>query len=847
MSDYGPKFCDVRDPKARENHQAISCPDKILTAFCQLGALRMRARRALIFFFDVNHAYIMAEATKTLSLESDATHEPGDELWMGHSVIPRDVACCETTVNLPSFPTSHAAEAELSKSAFIVNDLTAHPDLSTRPYVTGYPNGRFYAGVPITTSTGVNIGAYCILDDAVRDGVSKDELTFLGDMSQTIMAHLETVRALAERQRSNRMVAGLGDFVRGASDAGRQGPPATNMPLHESGGVRGAMPHDVQFRLPDALIDPVASPAANTLQSTGNDYFPSQGQPDTLAADSGSPMSVQSDGPPGSPSENDWQNQYPQRQMRTESWNVRTPIVPSTKATASRFGAREHVGGAKGKDTYQRAAEILCKSLDVDGVAFLDASIREFGGLSSAQNADTTEGSTASSDDSAGIHSHSDSTADESPAHSRKTCPVLGCAQTINRNQVDLEQHAPAKKLTGSFLRNLMRRNPHGKVWTFGEDMKTHSEDAFSSDDSADGGSARRALSPGTQQHKANRRVRRSDGEILQSILPGARCVALHGVWDHTRKRWSVGGLYWTYNPLRYISTESEMFFVAAFCDVIVAETRRLEVLGSDKAKSDFISSVSHELRSPLHGILGSSEMLLEHKLDETATTLVEQIDSCGHTLLEIIDHLLDFANLKGQRLKKGAVKSSRIGRNFLPSTGGVSANNDLKALETSVALDDLTEDSVVSCMYSYYYNQGADRIHTPVILDIDRSAGKSWQCSLATGGWKRVCMNLVTNALKYTPSGFIRISLKQKTRPGLRRKFDAVLTVTDSGKGMSKEFQTNHLFHDFSQEVRTPEEPSVPHFHSRYRLAAERTSPYRIHCTMFEPAQPGALSTECV
>lgn len=106
MSDYGPQFCDVRNPDARGKHKAVSCPDKILTAFCQLGALRLRARRCLIFFFDVNHAYIMAEATQTLSLEDDTIHEPGDEVWMGHSVIPRDVACCETTVNLPSFPIS---------------------------------------------------------------------------------------------------------------------------------------------------------------------------------------------------------------------------------------------------------------------------------------------------------------------------------------------------------------------------------------------------------------------------------------------------------------------------------------------------------------------------------------------------------------------------------------------------------------------------------------------------------------------------------------------------------------------------------------------------------------------
>ncbi|KAI4940864.1 hypothetical protein J4E91_011183 [Alternaria rosae] len=197
----------------------------------------------------------MAEATQTLSLVDDAIHEPGDEIWMGHSIIPRDVACCETTVNLPSFPISSAADGDIRKSAFVVNDLTKHPDLSTRPYVTGFPNGRFYAGVPITTPSGVNIGAYCILDDKVRDGISKKDLSFLGDMSQTVVNHLESVRALSERQQTNRMVAGLGDFVRGTSSAARKASPATNVSV-KNGGVGVQEACTAQYRSPDALVDP---------------------------------------------------------------------------------------------------------------------------------------------------------------------------------------------------------------------------------------------------------------------------------------------------------------------------------------------------------------------------------------------------------------------------------------------------------------------------------------------------------------------------------------------------------------------------------------------------------------
>lgn len=74
-----------------------------------------------------------------------ADHKP-----VGHSVIPRDVACCEVTVNLPSFVATTKANGDSRDSVFVVDDLTRHPDLKDRPYVTEFPNGRYYAGVPIT-------------------------------------------------------------------------------------------------------------------------------------------------------------------------------------------------------------------------------------------------------------------------------------------------------------------------------------------------------------------------------------------------------------------------------------------------------------------------------------------------------------------------------------------------------------------------------------------------------------------------------------------------------------------------------------------------------------------------
>jgi hypothetical protein len=100
-------WTDLNSDEAVAKHQPVQSSDKALTAFCQLAAIRLKMRRAMIFFFDSTDAYILAEATRTLSLNDDNSFDDQeDSLWLGTTKIPRGFSVCEHVRKLEVQPCS---------------------------------------------------------------------------------------------------------------------------------------------------------------------------------------------------------------------------------------------------------------------------------------------------------------------------------------------------------------------------------------------------------------------------------------------------------------------------------------------------------------------------------------------------------------------------------------------------------------------------------------------------------------------------------------------------------------------------------------------------------------------
>src|SRR5579871_357597 len=236
----------------------------------------------------------------------------------------------------------------------------------------------------------------------------------------------------------------------------------------------------------------------------------------------------------------------------------------------------------------------------------------------------------------------------------------------------------------------------------------------------------------------------------------------------------------------------------------------------ADRAKALFISNISHELRSPLHGILASAEFLADTRLDTLQRTFIDTIDSCGRTLLEIINQVLEFGKLTYiERLMNK--ESPRLQRNS--SKEGVPPTLGLPPVDLMA----IAEQVVESCYAGYEFkgifgeadvgslaSEGKDRkfmggfgrakdasSSLTVVIDVDyRDQG--WFFLLQTGPFQRILMNITGNALKYTSKGWVRVQLSSSDAEGEQKIH---MTVSDSGKGISPEFLKTGLFSPFSQE----------------------------------------------
>lgn len=196
----------------------------------------------------------------------------------------------------------------------------------------------------------------------------------------------------------------------------------------------------------------------------------------------------------------------------------------------------------------------------------------------------------------------------------------------------------------------------------------------------------------------------------------------------------------------------------------------RLEVeKKSNLAKTDFLSRMSHDMRTPMNGILGLVELMKDENLPSQIHDSLIQIELSGKYLLNLINDTLDVNKIEKNQLELHpiTIKADNVLKNILASA-------DILAKERNIDFQIIEKDSEES---------------TTTVLYIDEARTE------------QLFMNLISNAIKYTPEGGqvkVTVECLERTEKYIYNKYE----IIDNGMGMSKDF-LEHIYEPFSQEGR--------------------------------------------
>ena len=186
----------------------------------------------------------------------------------------------------------------------------------------------------------------------------------------------------------------------------------------------------------------------------------------------------------------------------------------------------------------------------------------------------------------------------------------------------------------------------------------------------------------------------------------------------------------------------------------------------ASKAKSEFLANVSHEIRTPMNSILGFSELLLNKIDNPQYKSYLSSILTSGKSLISLINNILDISKLEANKLeiKKEPVIIKNIFKKIEKDFQQKIDNKNLK-----------------------FFIKIPDDFPTKLILDETRV--------------HQILYNLVSNAIKFTPEGYILLQSKIIQKKA-NNKIDLIFIVEDTGIGIPQK-QRSLIFDTFIQQGR--------------------------------------------
>lgn len=184
----------------------------------------------------------------------------------------------------------------------------------------------------------------------------------------------------------------------------------------------------------------------------------------------------------------------------------------------------------------------------------------------------------------------------------------------------------------------------------------------------------------------------------------------------------------------------------------------------ADRAKSEFLAVMSHEIRTPLNSVLGFADLLTETTLDAIQKEQVDMIRRSGDALLVLLNDILDFSRIESGKMP---IQPSSV---------------DIRG-----CLRDVVD----------LYGATAQSKSLGIRIDVEEAV-PSALCT-DPGRLRQILLNLIGNAVKFTPSGEIVVSAKRGPHDPEDGRFPLLVEVSDTGIGIPPD-RIARLFKPFSQ-----------------------------------------------
>jgi len=191
------------------------------------------------------------------------------------------------------------------------------------------------------------------------------------------------------------------------------------------------------------------------------------------------------------------------------------------------------------------------------------------------------------------------------------------------------------------------------------------------------------------------------------------------------------------------------------------------EAESASRSKSDFLARMSHDMRTPLTTVIGLCDLGLERWDDGELTSCFSSIRSSAEYLLSILSDILDMQKLAG---------------------GNLTLHPEVcTAARTARAVETIIRPQAEAKGITFLTDLRCDQAECFPMADTTRV--------------QQVLINLLTNAVKYTPPGGT-VTWETRVTGDAPDTLTVTHTVTDTGRGMSPEFQA-HMYEPFTQERR--------------------------------------------